>query len=643
MDRLLILLPMVVAVILVVPDFRLPYLSDDFDFLNTAQTFRPGMLLPSPDVLFYRPLSREIYFSLLHVLGGTNPFLGHLLNMAVLAAAVFLLSLIASQLLDKRAGIVAGLLFAAFAQVPFLVGWVSGIQDLMAIALFLLAFHLQLRSKSGPAIAAFALALLAKETIVLLAPILMSVDWIRNGRTQPKKGPVIGYAVMIGAWLAIDPAMRTLGSHRGSAQGAYIGGYAGTAWDRLGPSVRSLVNLPPSGAWPPWPQDLSVAFALALGVLAVTLWLGARVRRPGKEDRALVPVPWVVAWAIYMAVVPTAATAVLVKQWNPYYLCIPTLGIALLGGMVLARMRWALTSALAAVWLTAGVWARGDVSMSPTVSYERNFAVTGEQLQTVERGFRRLHASLPPNSRVYVSVMGEGLGNVLSALQRYQCLRIWYENPTLRTSDPLNPLPGDGPEYLFVVRRDLAVDEVVLQQLPGNQLSIDVVRGAPSPSNLGVTLAVRNRAIGLFRAGEVDRAVQILVSLPIAAFHTFHWRLAAAFLLSQGRVADAQRLIAGSPMANFNEAAYDLLLYFAHVQGSALDDSAIRCFGVSLRDVATFRSLRDRLEQTGYIDGALRCARRVVALSPDDGEAMAALKRLEMTPQAERITRRADE
>ncbi len=99
------------------------------------------MLLPSYDIMFYRPLSRELYFLILKTLGGANAFLGHLLNTVVLAAAACLLVLVASDLIGRRAGLLAGLGFATFGQIPFLVGFVSGMQALLAIALFLLAFR----------------------------------------------------------------------------------------------------------------------------------------------------------------------------------------------------------------------------------------------------------------------------------------------------------------------------------------------------------------------------------------------------------------------------------------------------------------------------------------------------------------------
>ena len=57
--------PAVLALILVLPTFSFTYLFDDYDFLGRAQSFQLSQLTPDPGTLFYRPLSREIYFRVL--------------------------------------------------------------------------------------------------------------------------------------------------------------------------------------------------------------------------------------------------------------------------------------------------------------------------------------------------------------------------------------------------------------------------------------------------------------------------------------------------------------------------------------------------------------------------------------------------
>ncbi len=642
--RLLPVLPMLLAIVLAIPGFRSPYLADDFDFLYSAQTFRPSMLLPSSDVVFYRPLSRELYFLIVNALGGSKPFVGHLLNALVLASVVLLLMWVVGDLLGRRAAVLAALIFAGFAQVPFLIAFISGIQDLMAIGVFLLAFHFALRGKHAAAIAIFALSLLAKETVVTLLPVLLVVLWIQRRHRRPFLTAAFGYAVVLAAWFAIHPGMRMLAIHGHEAPAAtYVGMHAGSAGTKALSSARTVLNLPPSGDLPSWPDALTPVFLLGVALLAATLWLLLRARW-SREGVPAIRARWVAAIGGYIVIAPALATLVLVRQWSPYYFCFSAVGISILVAAALRRAGWVVVAIVAIAWLTIGIWSRGDRSIDPTIPTEATFAKTGQELKIVEQGFRHLRPSLPAHSRIYISVMGRGLGNVHDALQRYQCLRVWYQEPSLRTADPLNPLPGSGSEFQFVVRKDLAVDEVVFREAgTSTPPSIDVILGKPTSSNLGIALAVRNRGIGLAMAGDIARAVEMLLSLPIPAYRTFHWRLAATFLLAAGRTGEAEALMGASPLKNADETLSGMYLYFIHTQGPQFDDAAFRCFEMPSDNPSVLRLLRDRLESEGYRDSALRCARRLVRLQPESGEAREALQRLERAPQTDRVTRRADE
>ena len=72
------------AILLCLRSFAYPYLFDDFDFLERVQHFQLRLLIPDPALIFYRPVSRELYFGLLHLLSPDRAFLGHLINAALL-------------------------------------------------------------------------------------------------------------------------------------------------------------------------------------------------------------------------------------------------------------------------------------------------------------------------------------------------------------------------------------------------------------------------------------------------------------------------------------------------------------------------------------------------------------------------------
>src|SRR6267142_5340561 len=98
-------LPPLLALLLASPCFRFSFLFDDFDFLIRAQSFDMGQLLPDPRSAFYRPISRELYFGLLTLLGRNNPLWGHVLNAAGVAVSVALLAGLARRLAGDRVGL----------------------------------------------------------------------------------------------------------------------------------------------------------------------------------------------------------------------------------------------------------------------------------------------------------------------------------------------------------------------------------------------------------------------------------------------------------------------------------------------------------------------------------------------------------
>src|SRR5262245_8133431 len=152
------------AIILCAPGLRFAYVFDDYDFLGRAQLPSWSHLLPDPNDIFYRPLSREVYFGILEGLSPGNPLLGHLVNLLGVGIVVVLVVMLTARLAGERAGVVASLLAAGFSQWPVLVGWVCASQDLFAILLVLVALHAAFAGARVVAILLFAVAMLSKET-----------------------------------------------------------------------------------------------------------------------------------------------------------------------------------------------------------------------------------------------------------------------------------------------------------------------------------------------------------------------------------------------------------------------------------------------------------------------------------------------
>ncbi|HEY6220919.1 MAG TPA: hypothetical protein VIX13_00115, partial [Candidatus Eisenbacteria bacterium] len=226
-------------------NFSFTYLFDDYDFLGRAQSFQLSQLTPDPNTLFYRPLSREIYFRLLYLLDPNQPFWGHLTNAVLLISAVTLLGAITRKLAGPRAGYLAAVSFAALGALPILVGWASGSQDLLAIVFVLAALAAQLSNRPVVAMLAIACALLSKETAVAFVPAVALSRWVVDERPHRLGTSLIGFGLLVAAWGAIHPGIRLLlssGLESGGPSAAYLTWSGADRWASLVKGLATLGN-----------------------------------------------------------------------------------------------------------------------------------------------------------------------------------------------------------------------------------------------------------------------------------------------------------------------------------------------------------------------------------------------------------------
>src|SRR5262249_48303032 len=145
---------------------RLGYFADDFIFVDAARRQPPlEVLLGWHSVWpWYRPLSRELYFAAASLAGGAGPGLGQLVALAAGGLAGTSRWRVVTRRLDPIVASIAVTILLAHGMTFFLCGWLSGFQDLLALALTLLALRLQQDGRLRAAAIAAALAPLAKES-----------------------------------------------------------------------------------------------------------------------------------------------------------------------------------------------------------------------------------------------------------------------------------------------------------------------------------------------------------------------------------------------------------------------------------------------------------------------------------------------
>ncbi|HYR69291.1 MAG TPA: hypothetical protein VER77_05370 [Candidatus Dormibacteraeota bacterium] len=631
--------PAVLALVLVLPTFSFTYLFDDYDFLGRAQSFQLSQLTPDPGTLFYRPLSREIYFRVLYLLDPNQPFWGHLANTILLVAAVLLLSSITRKLAGPRAGYAAGAAFAALGALPILVGWASGSQDLLAIVFVLAALAAQLSNRPVVAMLGMACALLSKETAVAFVPAIAIARWVVGERPYKVRTSLIGFGLLVAAWGAAHPGIRLLlssGLESGGPSAAYLTWSGADRWASLVKGVATLGNLPISGAGTPWPGERNSTLAVAAAVVLMGSWTIWRFRA-GSLDRGtaqggITSAPRLVALSLLLAIPPLLLISLLVRYWQPYYLSLAAIGTSMLLGVGLARLPALPAAALALGFLALGIWCRG-MDLGPGIPTERTVRPPMERLRRAEAEFRKRFPRIDSPAHVYLSVFVPEDKAVSMHLFRFQVLRIWYRNHSIDTMHPEWRRPDPPEERLAWVAPDMSVHEIDPRTLETRPALAD-----SGSYEYGATL--RAYAQGLAASGHTDRAVEILLRMPAPdpLVAVVHRRLAAALLLADGREPEAAKLLRTTPPLDREDALDVAGMFLSNPARRDIDAPVLAALGLAPADTAAVRGVMRKVALTGRREATIRFAHRLLAMMPGDWEAEALLRWLRQGAESKRVT-----
>lgn len=610
--RHLWLAPGLIVAVLSLPGLQFPYLFDDFDFLGRVQTLTLSSFLPDPEVIFWRPLSREVYFGLLYSLRDAGPILGHVLNIACLVAAIFMIVRIGTSLGGRTSGLMTGLVFASFSQLPFLAAWLSGSQDLLAILFILFAIDLRERRRYWPAAGALVLGLLSKEIAVAFVPLLILFDWILGRRpTRLGLGACL-YGGIAVAWAAIHPGIHALfrGGFRNSP-----GGYVGLEIaDRVTPLVRSaitLANLPVSGLATPVSGLQWQFLCVAVAILAA-LWYRLRTSPPlGSVDPEAHPRAEILRIGAIAFLLPAIMTHAIVRNWAVYYTCVSFVGIALIAGGLLSRLSLNRAVAVVALVMTLGFWSRNMI-LDPGIPSERNLKPAATALRSIEDGLKTLNRQLPARTDVLVSIQSAGAASVYLHIYRFQAPRIWYHDPTLVTHRPDYPISGDRPKRLFWIDPEFKVFE------------IDLVSLASRPPGGAAEAAeykkvVRYYARGLAAGGDVLQSAILVLKLrePDPVLRNIDLRAAVMAFRSQGKFREAKLILDRVPQLPIELRVVGMgAVLAAAPNDSRLEDAAFMAFEIPTTDVRILEQLGQRFESERRYDLAASFGRRLLTLDP---------------------------
>ena len=451
--------------------------ADDFGFLyHTLLSGHLDWLGGGGSPLYWRPLSRQLYYRLLGPLMLSHPLLVALLHAALLATAGVLLYRALRPAWSAPAAAAAGafpLLLEADRQ---LIAWPSCAQDLLALVCGAAALHALARGRRGFALVWFALALFCKETAIAFAPALAL--WPAHRRadgspalTRDRLRTAAGTAtVLVVWWLAHEWVSRRAGllpPPHAAVPGAAAQSFAQGLWALRGVWLDALSVRDPAAAtsaWMPWAVVLVLAPTLTLA--ATTASGRARLRAAG---------PWLV-WALAWTGIATLPLASFMPMWSSHRSVIPAVG---LGVALVALLR-----ASPPVWLGVLIGLRLVALLTSPVAAER-IAISGSnvefdfaRLTTLQRLAHQVRATLvaahPTLPRGVHLARNQWPRMTLFAFQDPRAFQVWYNDTTLRVVEmkdvqahPLAPLdaivefePHRTPQVAMI--SDVALQHVLL-------------------------------------------------------------------------------------------------------------------------------------------------------------------------------------
>jgi hypothetical protein len=442
---------------------RLPFLSDDYLYLDEtrgatlASVWAPTNLVSG----YYRPWSRELHFWALQRIFGAQSAPFHLANLALWLGILTSYFALVRRLAGGRSAAVAASGIAALSSWGVLLVWASGAQDLWMLLFAMAYLQLCVRGRPGWAAPVFGLALLSKESALVLPIVAVSYHVLVEQRTAAvvlrRTWPSWLLVVL---WALAHPS---LGGRLWSPAAAHFspGSHSPLSWSDL-VRVMALANLDPAPAPAGgWKLPLLLGAATALILAGFTGW-GAATRhgpgpagelklRPGRRRLMLFGVTWfAVAWLPVL--MPSLG-------WHGYYGLLGSLG-AWLGIATFVSSRPALAVLLVgAVALLRPAQARTLTDDWGTEAHQR---LAATMVGTLRDEMTRLHPTFPHYSRIYLANLPGDLCLMIGPGDS-PTVRTWYADSTLRVGffqEYVPRAPGEPDEdYFFAADSRLTLIE----------------------------------------------------------------------------------------------------------------------------------------------------------------------------------------
>lgn len=492
------LLVLAAALAFYVPTLSIPFLGDDYVFLDKTRLahFNELWSRTNTDFGWYRPWSREFHFWTLQNLFGADPIAFRIANLVLWVAGLFVFAAAMQRITGRRiaAMVMVGVASLGLWGAPLL--WISGSQDLWMFFFLSLGLWCVSRGRDHLALIAYAGALLSKETAAVF-PLLAILVWAVASRYRWREvlRRTVPFCVLTLTWMWFHPMLFARLRHGHLA----VPG----AEDPLPTllivwkTMLAMVNADQLGDQL-MPTPGTVLSGVLGGVLLIAaMWFASAPRQPdsGVMDRRRLA--WVGAGWAAAGWIPLFLPSI---SWHAYYGCIGALGawvvlVALLGNRRSGMLSWVILVCVLRIFNSSSrAWDWGSEW------YQRR---AGVMLSAIQTQLLIEHPKLAPHTRVYFGSIPNNIGLVAGSSP---AVRVWYRDSTLQAGfysyyRPRGTAEPTGEDLFFHFDSTRGLRPVLL----GPENALEAVRLDPEWESNHEALA--NTLLG---AGDPERAADEL-------------------------------------------------------------------------------------------------------------------------------------
>jgi hypothetical protein len=371
-------------------------------------------------------------------LAGTRASVYHLVSFALWLGVMLLYFMLARRVAGTRAAGVATAGAAALAAWGLPVAWVAGVQDLWMMLLSLACLLAFAQGRGRVAALWLSLALLSKETAVLVPVVAFSFEIFARG-TSPRLAlrRIVPLLAVVAVWLVVHPLA---GGRLWWGSGLHT--TPGIRYEPVRAAVRTLLALVNLDAIPApefgWRLPLLLGGGGAVLLVGIIAWAVRESRSEGNRNlplRRLAPLAAVWAAAGWLPLFLPSL------NWHAYYALFGLLGAWLGIGAFLGRPPVVAFLGVALLALLRAGRA-GTPSLDWGDEYYQKRAA--EFLDFMRRDLQAKVPAPPQHSRFYFVDVPSNVGFLQGD---GPALRVWYHDPTLRGGlfSSYQPRPSGSP------------------------------------------------------------------------------------------------------------------------------------------------------------------------------------------------------